>query len=132
MRGIGNGVLLDTNVVIHHFRQSGEITETLFKSEILYLPTIALGELYHGAYKSNNVTRNLKLLSEFLPLVVVLSVDYSTARYYGQIKSTLSNAGTPIPENDIWIAALTLEHGLTLLTRDKHFDLVADLTVSYF
>lgn len=62
----GNGVLLDSTVVIHHFRRNNVITEKMFACEVLYLPSISLGELYHGAYKSNRTDENLKLLTDFL------------------------------------------------------------------
>ncbi len=125
----GKGILLDSTVVIHHFRQNNTITQKLFACELLYLPSVVLGELYHGAYKSTQSPKNLKLLADFLLFPTVLPVDTATANYYGQIKATLAKAGTLIPENDIWIAALAKEYQLPIATCDHHFNLVADVTV---
>ncbi len=61
--------------------------------------------------------------------VTILDVGANTADYYGMIKAQLAEAGTPIPENDIWIAALAREYSLPVVTRDRHFSMVAALTV---
>ncbi len=60
---------------------------------------------------------------------VVLGCDSDTARRYGEVKNALRLKGRPIPENDIWIAAVALQHGLTLITRDGHFNEIEELTV---
>ncbi|MEI6786242.1 MAG: PIN domain-containing protein [Verrucomicrobiota bacterium] len=65
----------------------------------------------------------------FLAPVAVVSPGVATADHYGRLRAQLAKAGTPIPENDIWIAALALEHQLPLAARDAHFDLVIGLRV---
>jgi tRNA(fMet)-specific endonuclease VapC len=128
MPGPGN-LLLDSSIVIAHFRQDETVSEKIAAAGVLYLPAIALGELHHGARRSQNPARNLEQLHAFLAGIVVLPVDAATAVCYGGIKTALSQAGTPIPDNDAWIAALAHEYQLPLVTRDAHFDFVRGLTV---
>jgi tRNA(fMet)-specific endonuclease VapC len=125
----GNDVALDTSVVILHLRNEKAITGRLKQAGALYLSVIAMGELYYGAHMSSNpgkVIENLKLLFE---LTIPLFPDGTTSAQYGQIKRQLARHGTPIPENDIWIAALAMQYGLPLAARDDHFSRVAGLTV---
>jgi tRNA(fMet)-specific endonuclease VapC len=61
-------------------------------------------------------------IEEFAAITTVLSCDTQTARYYGQIKNMLRAKGRPVPENDLWIAAIARQHSLTLVTRDNHFN----------
>ena len=63
--------------------------------------------------------------------MTILVCDTETARQYGRIKVELRRKGRPIPENDMWIAAVALQHGLTLATRDAHFDAIDGLTVAH-
>lgn len=95
----------------------------------LLLPAIVLGGLYYGAYHAGNPARKLAQLAQFLTVARVLEVNQETAQLYGQTKQSLAQAGTPIPENDIWIASLALQLRLPLLTNDAHFSLVRGLTV---
>jgi tRNA(fMet)-specific endonuclease VapC len=64
-----------------------------------------------------------------LQAVIIVSVDKETAFHYGHIRSALAQAGTPIPENDIWIAALGVQHQLSLVTRDTHFERIASISL---
>ena len=73
---------------------------------------------------------NLKRIDEFASTGVVLGCGVETARRYGEIKNALRVKGHPIPENDIWIAAIALEHDLTLATRDAHFSEIGNLAVA--
>lgn len=113
-------VLLDTNVVIPFFSGEKSVSQRLAKAEVCVSSTV-LGELYFGARKSANVSANLSKIEQFAATVQVLSCDAVTARVYGQIKDQLRSKGRPIPENDIWIAAVALQYGLPLATRDDHF-----------
>ena len=76
---------------------------------------------------ATNKEKHLKQLNEFLSLCLIIPVTRKTSKIYGNIKSKLKAAGTPIPENDIWIAAQTIEHEATLLSNDKHFKLIQNL-----
>jgi tRNA(fMet)-specific endonuclease VapC len=88
---------------------------------------MVLGELYCGAYLSGNPTRTLFEIRNFLSAVNLLSPEEATAEHYGRIRAQLAKGGTPIPENDIWIAALAMEHQLPLAARDVHFDRIIGL-----
>jgi tRNA(fMet)-specific endonuclease VapC len=121
--------LLDTNIVIALFAREAAVLEQLSNAEATLIPSIAVGELYYGARKSARWEANLARLDALVSTVPILPCDTLTARRYGQIKDQLRRQGQPIPENDIWIAALALEHALTLVTRDAHLSQVMGLSV---
>jgi tRNA(fMet)-specific endonuclease VapC len=123
-------VLLDTTIVIDHLRaRSPALGERLSQTTTLYLPVTALGELLYGAYKSAFKTKALAQIENFSQLCAILGVDQHTAGYYGRLSEELSRLGKLIPQNDIWIAAIALEHNLPLATRDQHFSSVPGLTL---
>lgn len=121
--------LLDANIIIALFAQEAAVHERLTTAEEVFVPCVAVGELYFGAYKSLRAPENLSRIDEFAVDNLVLSCTADTARKYGEIKNRLKEKGQPIPENDIWIAAIARQHGLTLVTRDAHFDAVENLNV---
>ena len=121
-------VLLDTNAVIAVFSGEKSVSQHLTKAEVCVSSTV-LGELYFGARKSANVAANLSKIDQFAAAVEVLSCDAVTAQVYGRIKDQLRSKGRPIPENDIWIAAAALQHGLSLATRDDHFKEIDGLRI---
>ena len=123
----GKSVLLDTSVVIRHFRDGNALASHLAAFEELYLPQTALAELYAGAFRSARPEKNLQQIERFLEAVDVLPPDESTPELYGRISAQLAQAGTPIPQNDIWIAAIALQSGLPLATCDAHFGHVTGL-----
>ena len=125
---VTGSILLDTNIVVAHFRNETSVSSKLGQ-QTLYLPLVALAELYYGAYKSSYPTKTLAGVHGFLKYAAVLSPGEVTADFYGRIKADLEKAGTPIPQNDIWIAAIAMEHQLPLASRDRHFSLVKGLTV---
>src|SRR2546423_12698429 len=114
--------LLDTNIVIAIFAGVTDVLERLTESNEVFLPTIVLGELYYEARKSTHVDANIGRIDELASSSVLLGCDLKTSRHYGQIKNNLRAKGRPIPENDIWIAAVAQQHGLTLVSRDAHFN----------
>jgi tRNA(fMet)-specific endonuclease VapC len=99
----------------------------LEQADEVFVPSVALGELYYGARKSGRVAQNLAKIDEFAASSAVLSCAADTAKEYGVIKSGLRAKGRPIPENDIWIAALARQYGLILATRDIHFEVIDKL-----
>ena len=106
--------------------------EPLELAQEVFAPIIALGELYYGATKSNKVERNLVRINEFAASCSALICDTGTSRHYGEIKNLLRAKGRPIPENDIWIAAIAKQHNLTLVSRDDHFKEIEDfLTLTW-
>jgi tRNA(fMet)-specific endonuclease VapC len=121
--------LLDTNIVIAVFAKDGAVEAGLSKATEIFIPSVVLGELYYGAYKSTRVTENLAKINEFAANNSILACDTRTAQEYGGIKNVLRAKGRPIPENDIWIAAIAKQNGLTLITRDAHFGEVGGLMV---
>lgn len=125
--GMSGKYLLDTNIVIALFAGEVAVTTRLEEIEEVFIPSIVIGELYYGAHKSSRVKDNLARIDEFAARNVVLNCDSETARYYGQVKDGLRQKGRPIPENDVWIAALALQHGLTLISRDSHLEAVEGL-----
>lgn len=119
--------LLDSNIVIAIFNDDQPVIDKAAQAAEIYIPSIAVGELYYGAFNSSRKQINTDRIDQFRTIVSVLACDDYTAKYYGQIKKGLKDSGTPIPENDIWIAAIALQHGLTLVTRDSHFDRIEGL-----
>lgn len=122
-------VLLDTSVVIAHLRGTVAVTSRLEQFETLFLPIVSLGELLCGIRKSARAQQNLIILQRWLQTVTLLSLTEATADRYAAIKVELAQAGTPIPENDIWIAAHALELGLPLAARDEHFTRISGLVI---
>jgi tRNA(fMet)-specific endonuclease VapC len=119
--------LLDTNIIIALFSNETVVKERLTQANEVFLPTVAIGELCYGAKKSGRPEENLARIDELVVSSTVLGCDVNTARQYGEVKHKLRLKGRPLPENDIWIAALALQHGLILVTRDAHFQEVEDL-----
>lgn len=113
-------VLLDTNVIIALFAGDMALSQHFAEAEVLVSSTV-LGELYYGAYKSAHAAANLSRIEQFAAAIQVLSCDDMTAQHYGQVKDRLRTKGRPIPENDIWIAAIAQQYSLSLATRDEHF-----------
>lgn len=122
-------MVLDTSVVVRHFREAGAISNRLAACEELCLPHVALGELYAGAYRSARTQKNLAQIEQFLSAVTVMLPDEQTAVHYGRISGQLAKQGRLIPQNDIWIAAFAIQWNLPLATCDGHFSNVEGLTV---
>lgn len=115
-------VLLDTNIVIALFQGDNSVEQRLSAVDEVFLSSIVLGELYFGALKSSRTDENVTRVEEFASVCSLLACDQNTAREYGKVKEVLRAKGKPIPENDVWVAAVAQQHELTLITRDLHFD----------
>lgn len=122
----GNNYLLDTVIVAAYFNREQIIRERL-TGNTFFVSTITIGELYYGAYNSQQIANNVKQIQAFVAITTVLDCNTGTADFYGQIKRQLKVKGRPIPENDIWIAAAALQHGFVLVSRDAHFNEVGKL-----
>jgi tRNA(fMet)-specific endonuclease VapC len=118
--------LLDTNIVAAFFNDDTEVKNHVERNSI-FLCSIVVGELFYGAFKSGRSTANVARLRDFESSNVCFDCDSQTAEIYGNLKSELSRKGRPIPENDIWIAAIAIQHDLVLATRDAHFKAVDSL-----
>ncbi len=121
--------LLDTNIIIAIFAKNLQVHSRIATAEEVFIPCIAIGELYFGAYKSVKIEDNITRINDFVLNNTVLSCNTETAKLYGDIKYRLKDKGQPIPENDIWIAAIAKQYSLTLISFDTHFDAIENLTV---
>jgi tRNA(fMet)-specific endonuclease VapC len=119
--------ILDTNIVIAIFSGETSIKEHLLKADEVFISSTVLGELFFGAFKSKRSKTNLKRISDFADSISILNCDKDTAYQYGILKNKLLDKGKPIPENDIWIAAVAMQNNLILVTRDAHFSEIEDL-----
>ncbi len=119
--------LLDTNILIAFFNKEKSVIDYIKSGVEIYIPSAALGEMYFGAEKSAQKKSNIEKIDHLAEYVTIIPCDKITAKVYGKIKNQLKDKGTPIPENDIWIAALSVQHHITLVSRDKHFNVVDKL-----
>jgi len=113
--------LLDTNIVIALFAADDSVQKHMAAAKEIFVPSVVIGELFFGAFNSTHTEGNISRIEKFAFFNTVLSCGAGTGKEYGRIKSLLKTKGSPIPENDIWIAAVAIEHDLTLITRDEHF-----------
>lgn len=117
-------VALDTNRYVDFARGDATIVDVLEHAEAIHIPLIVLAELRAGFAVGSRGARNEGGLRRFLLRsgVVVLFPDEQTTHHYATVYRQLRQQGTAIPTNDMWIAALVLQHGLVLCARDSHFD----------
>ncbi len=122
-------VALDTNRLTDLFQGDTALAERLGECDEVWLPLMVLAEIQAGFYGGSQQYRNEFLLRNFLirPTVGVLLPARETADTYARLFVQLKRAGTPIPDNDLWIAALVLQHDLVLITRDRHFESIPQL-----
>lgn len=125
----GNNILLDTNIISALLGGDSSIANNIDDAKEVFIPVIVIGELHYGAQYSANVQKNTDNIQKISERYAVLIADDTTALVYGKLKASLRKKGKPIPENDIWIAAIAHQHDLTLITRDKHFSEIDDLTI---
>lgn len=124
-----NRLLIDTNIYSHALRGDQEVVATLRRAERIALCSISIGELISGFRGGKRERENRYELAEFLDAsrVDLHPVDEGTAEFYAAILDQLRRLGQPIPTNDIWIAAVAMQHGLTLYSRDAHFQKIQSL-----
>ena len=120
-------VILDTNAVSALFAGDSALAAVLASSPRHHLPVIVIGEYRFGLLRSRHRERLALLLAALIQESSVLIVDQVTAGVYSQVREDLRTKGRPIPENDIWIAALALQHQQPVVSRDDHFDSVRSL-----
>jgi tRNA(fMet)-specific endonuclease VapC len=117
----GSRFALDTNIVSALLKGESAIADHIDAAESVFVPIIVVGELYYGAAFSSQVAKNTEDIKKITSHYPVLSLDEDTTKTYGSIKAGLRKKGKPIPENDIWIAAIAIQNDLGLVTRDNHF-----------
>ena len=122
-------VVLDSNAYSHLKRGHHRIVEIVRSSEEILLPLVVIGELLYGFRNGSRPDRNTRELHAFLdnPHVSTATMSFTTADRYARIAAALRAKGRPIPTNDIWIAAHTMETGADLVSCDGHFDHVDGL-----
>ncbi|MFH2129950.1 MAG: type II toxin-antitoxin system VapC family toxin [bacterium] len=124
-------MLIDTNIYANALRGDQSVIEILRKQTEIGFSVISIGELLSGFKGGNKESENKTELENFLdsPRVVIYHVKEETAELYSEILHNLRTAGTPIPTNDIWIAAIAFQFGLKLFSTDTHFQLIKGLTL---
>jgi tRNA(fMet)-specific endonuclease VapC len=120
-------LILDTNAISAVLEGDAAVERALSLSDRHHLPVIALGEYRYGLLRSRRRAELEPLLDRLEAESIVYSLDPTTARNYADVRDELRSARTPIPENDIWIAALGRQHELAVVSRDGHFDSVRGL-----
>lgn len=121
--------MIDTNVAIDLLKQPMLLLSRFRSGVQLYLPVVVLGELYHGSYSSTDAGKSITTVEAFAASMKVVEVSVQIARRFGSIRAHLWKAGSPIPDDDVWIAAAASVLVVPLVTRDKHFANVPDLDV---
>lgn len=126
-------VMLDTTAVSGFFKGNEDIRERLDVIDELYVNPVVVGELTAGFMMGNRERKNREILKRFLssPRIDIIDIDAETSERYGAIVNSLRRKGSPIPTNDIWIAASAMQHGLRLLTSDRHYLEVTQILVDF-
>ena len=122
-------ILIDTSAYSHLLRGSAEVLNALGRADIVHMSVFVLAELYTGFKGGSKETRNKDLLERFLrrPTVRTVPATRETAEVFAEIKHALRKAGTPLPINDVWVAAHAVETGSVLVTFDAHFKQIGGL-----
>ena len=117
-------MILDTNALSAIVEGEAALEPLLREANQLAIPVIVLGEYRYGISHSRHRKHYERWLAEYLPQFRVLDLDEGTTIPYAAVRMELKSAGTPIPSNDYWIAALCRQHAMPILSQDRHFDLV--------
>ena len=128
----GRRLVLDTSAYSHFRRGHAGVVDALSRAERVLVPVTVLGELEAAFELGSRARDNRRTLDDWLaePFVDLIDTTASVARHYGRLFSTLKRAGTPLPVNDIWIAAATMDCGGALLTFDRDFERIPGLDVT--
>jgi len=121
---VAAGLLLDTNALSAIADSDPKALRKFQAAPLIAIPVIVLGEYLFGISQSKFRSEYEQWLGALPTDIRVLDVNRETAAYYAKIRAQLKKAGTPIPSNDVWIAALCRQHALALLSRDLHYDAV--------
>jgi len=127
-------ILVDTSAYSAFMRGRQQVVEAFQIAERIFVNPIVLGELRAGFAAGGRREKNDAELQAFLnsPRVEVALIDEETSVFYASIYRALRQAGTPIPTNDLWIAASAMQHGLCLVTTDAHFQKVSSIILEFF
>lgn len=127
-------IILDTSAYAWFKRNDVETVETIVQAELILFSPVVIGELMFGFRNGTRFKENMDDLNRFLEHEVVdlVQIGKITSDRYSRIAAQLKRQGTPIPTNDIWIAAQTMEHGAELITSDQHFERISGLVCTIF
>ena len=125
-------IMLDTSAYVGFKRNAVEMVDFIVGAELILFSPIVLGELMFGFRNGTRFKENMNELNKFLQheIVELAQIGDLTSDRYSRIAAQLKRQGTPIPTNDIWIAAQTMEHGVELITSDQHFEKISGLVYS--
>ena len=127
-------IMLDTSGYVGFKRNAVEVVEIIVKAELIVFSPVVLGELMFGFRNGTRFKENMDDLDRFLEhdAVDLVPIGKITSDRYSRIAVKLKQQGTPIPTNDIWIAAQAMEQGAELITSDRHFDKISGLVYTVF
>jgi tRNA(fMet)-specific endonuclease VapC len=116
-------IILDTNAYTKLLAGGENVLDAVASAEVVFMSIFVLGELYAGFSGGAKNRENRDVLNRFLsrPSVKILNATSETAEVFGSLKNSLRQAGTPLPINDVWIAAHGIETGSVIVTYDQHF-----------
>jgi len=120
-------IALDTNIVVDFLNGNENVTKKVIKYQKIYIPITVLGELLFGVKNSTKKNENLNKLQSFISKCIILNSNSLVADEYSNIRKELKDIGKPIPENDIWIAAICKNNDISIASRDKHFENIKNL-----
>jgi len=120
-------LILDTNALSAYLDNAPEAVEVVSGAGQLAIPVIVAGEFAFGIAQSRHREEYERSLQRMLDRCTVLDIGIETARHYAAIRLELKAAGNPIPANDVWIAALSRQYSMPVMSRDSHFDFVGGL-----
>jgi len=128
---IGNKILLDTNIYSNFLRGNIEILDCIKNSSHIYISIFVIAELLSGFKGGSKEEQNIKILNNFLnkKKVEIIDANHETSKLFAIIKNQLKQDGKPIPINDIWIAAHSMQTYSTLISNDKHFNYIKNIKV---
>lgn len=122
-------MILDTNAVSALFEGDRALARQLAGANRHHLPVIVIGEYRYGLQRSRHRRKLSSLLDSLARESIILRVDETTAHAYAEVRDELRALGRPIPENDVWIAALARQHDEPVVSRDGHFEAVPGLSI---
>lgn len=120
-------ILLDTSILVAMLRGDQSFQDALAEADEVFTSVVAVGELYYGARRASQPDESRSRLDHLFATLTVLSCDRLTAEVYSRLKDALRKKGRPIPDNDLWIAATGVQHGLHLACRDQHFNEIDEI-----
>ncbi len=129
-----NRIILDTSAYSAFLRGKHEVKGAVQRADEIFLNPVILGELLSGFIIGRSEERNRAILKEFLDSirVMVIDIDGETSERYAAILHYLRSKGTPIPTNDIWIAASAMQYGLKVVTTDSHYLKLPQIITEYY